>query len=50
MRMGGASNKSIFNLIKKTFEDFRIIKKNKVGGLLTLFNKNYSKINQFFHK
>ena len=49
MRIGGVSNKSIFNLIKKTFEDFRIIKKNKVGGLLTLFNKNYSKINQFFH-
>ena len=39
MRMGGTSNKSFLNLLKKSLEDFKIIKKNKIGGLVTLFNK-----------
>jgi glycosyltransferase len=50
MRIGGTSNKSISNLLKKTFEDYKIIKKNKIGGFFTLFNKNYSKIKQFYQK
>ena len=50
MRIGGKSNKSILNLFKKTFEDYRIIKKNKIGGFLTLLTKNYSKIRQFYQK
>ena len=50
MRIGGKSNKSISNLLKKTFEDYRIIKKNKIGGFLTLLTKNYSKIKQFYQK
>ena len=50
MRIGGASNNSLSNILKKTFEDFRIIKKNKIGGFLTLLNKNYSKISQLHQK
>lgn len=50
MRIGGTSNKSITNLFRKTYEDFKIIKKNKVGGILTLLNKNYSKISQLYQK
>jgi glycosyltransferase len=50
MRIGGKSNKSITNLLRKTFEDFKIIKKNKIGGILTLLNKNYSKISQLYQK
>ena len=48
MRIGGKSNSSIKNIINKSLEDLSIIKKNKIGGFLTLFNKNFSKINQFF--
>ena len=50
MRIGGTSNKSILNLFKKTFEDYKIIKKNKIGGFLTLLNKNFLKIRQFYQK
>ena len=50
MRIGGTSNKSITNLLRKSFEDFKIIKKNKIGGFLTLLNKNYLKISQLFQK
>ena len=50
MRIGGTSNKSIFNLLKKSFEDYKIIKKNKIGGFLTLLNKNFLKISQLYKK
>ena len=49
MRVGGKSNSSFKNLIKKSIEDFKIIKKNKIGGIFTLINKNYSKITQFLN-
>lgn len=48
MRIGGKSNKSLKNIINKSKEDYEIIKRNKIGGLTTLFSKNISKINQFF--
>ena len=46
MQSGGESNCSIKNLMRKTREDYKAIKKNNVGGLLTLFLKNFRKINQ----
>ena len=49
MRVGGKSNNSFKNLIKKSIEDFKIIKKNKIGGIFTLINKNYSKLSQFLN-
>ncbi len=48
MRVGGKSNRSLKGIVKKTLEDFLIIKKNKAGGFLTLFYKNFSKLKQFF--
>jgi glycosyltransferase involved in cell wall biosynthesis len=48
MRTGGQSNSSIRNVISKSKEDFRVIKKNNVGGIGTLLWKNISKIPQFF--
>jgi len=48
MRVGGASNRSIKNIIQKTKEDFRAIRSNDIGNFLTLVKKNTSKFKQFF--
>ena len=48
MRVGGESNKSLKNIIRKMKEDFRAIKNNNIGGIFTLIRKNTSKITQFF--
>jgi glycosyltransferase len=50
MRVGGASNRNIKNIIKKSKEDYRAIRSNNIGGVLTLFLKNTSKIKQFLIK
>ena len=48
MLTGGKSNKNLSSIFKKTYEDYLIIKKNKIGGLYTLILKNFSKLNQLF--
>ena len=48
MRLGGASNKSLKNIIYKSREDYIALRNNGVGGLGTLFIKNISKLGQFF--
>lgn len=48
MRIGGASNRSVKNIVKKSYEDLRIIKRNNIGGMYTLISKNFSKFVQFF--
>ncbi len=50
MRIGGESNKSIKNIIKKMQEDVKVLKKNKFGGWHTVFLKNIIKIPQLFKK
>jgi len=50
MRVGGASNKSLKNLLQKSREDLRAMKKNGVGHAGSLFVKNASKLPQFFRK
>ncbi len=50
MRTGGASNKSLKNLLQKSVEDLKALKNNKIGSLVTLFLKNISKIPQFFRR
>jgi glycosyltransferase len=50
MRTGGASNRSLSNLIQKSREDFRAIRRNRAGGVGTLFMKNASKLGQFIPK
>lgn len=47
MRVGGVSNRSISNIIMKSKEDYRALKKNQVGGLRTLLFKNICKLSQF---
>lgn len=46
MRIGGKSN-SFKNIFMKSWEDYKIIKKNKLGGFLTLCLKNTKKLKQF---
>lgn len=48
MRLGGVSNKSITKMIQKSLEDYRAIRTNNIGGLMTLVFKNLRKIPQFF--
>ncbi len=48
MRWGGASNRSLSNIIQKSKEDYFALKKNKIGGLVSLFYKNFRKLGQFF--
>jgi glycosyltransferase len=48
MRVGGASNRSLKNIFKKSKEDYRAIRNNNIGNFLTLIGKNMSKIKQFF--
>jgi glycosyltransferase involved in cell wall biosynthesis len=48
MQMGGASNRSFAQVIRKSREDYRAIKRHNVGGIGTLVAKNLSKLPQFF--
>ncbi len=48
MRLGGASNKSLKNIWRKSYEDLQALRKNKSGGFYTLLLKNLSKIRQFW--
>lgn len=50
MTIGGESNKSLKNIIKKLKEDYKIAVKNRIGGLYTIFFKNFRKISQFYIK
>lgn len=50
MRVGGESNKSLKNIMLKSEEDLKALKRNNIGGLCTLLIKNLSKIPQFIKK
>ena len=50
MRIGGESNKSFKNILKKMKEDVRALKKNKTGNWHTVLFKNIIKIPQLFLK
>jgi len=47
MRTGGASNRSLGNIIRKSREDYVALRRNKVGGAWTLVSKNLRKLPQF---
>lgn len=47
MRVGGASNRSLANILQKSREDYQALRDNHVGGLAALVWKNVSKIKQF---
>ena len=48
MRIGGVSNRSLKNILRKSVEDYRVLHSNNVGGVWSLFLKNFLKIRQFF--
>lgn len=50
MRVGGESNKSLKNIMLKSKEDLKALKKNNIGGVGILMMKNLSKIGQFIKK
>ena len=50
MRVGGASNRSFKNIIRKIKEDYHAVCSNNVGGWFSIFLKNISKIRQFIIK
>lgn len=48
MRVGGASNRSLRQILLKSREDYRALRVNHVGGVGALMWKNLSKVPQFF--
>lgn len=48
MRVGGESNRSLARVVRKSLEDYRALRENKVGGIGALAWKNLSKLPQFF--
>lgn len=48
MRTGGASNHSLRALLRKSSEDYRAIRKHKIGGVFTLLSKNFRKLGQLW--
>ena len=48
MRTGGASNRSLKALWRKSSEDLLALRRNRVGGVFTLICKNLRKLPQFF--
>lgn len=47
MRSGGVSNRSLGQMLRKSCEDYRAIRRHNVGGVGTLLAKNLSKLPQF---
>jgi glycosyltransferase involved in cell wall biosynthesis len=50
MRLGGVSNRSLANIVQKSWEDYLVLRRNGVGGLGALVWKNLSKVGQFVSK
>ncbi|MBA0161269.1 glycosyltransferase family 2 protein [Pectobacterium versatile] len=50
MRVGGISNRSLSNMIMKTKEDIKAMKRNNLPWLTAVAGKNLSKIPQFLKK
>lgn len=48
MRIGGTSNRSFSNIMRKSKEDYLALRRNGVGGVGTLVCKNFRKLKQFF--
>lgn len=46
MTAGGKSNGTLKNICRKSHEDLRAIRENKIGGIYTLFFKNVRKLKQ----
>ena len=47
MRLGGISNRSLRNMLRKSTEDYAAMRMNRVGGVSALVRKNLVKLPQF---
>jgi glycosyltransferase len=47
MRLGGTSNASLGHVLRKSREDYRALRSNRMGGLAALAAKNLGKLPQF---
>lgn len=47
MRVGGVSNRSLRDVIRKSWEDYLVMRRNRIGGIGTLISKNVRKLPQF---
>ncbi len=50
MQVGGVSNRSLKHIIQKSKEDWRVIRRNRIGHVHTLAWKNLGKLGQFFSR
>jgi hypothetical protein len=50
MRLGGASNRSLNNILRKSREDLRALRGHGIGGIGTVLRKNLGKLNQFWRR
>lgn len=50
MRLGGVSNRSASNIVRKSWEDYRALRENGIGGIGALAWKNISKLGQFIRR
>lgn len=48
MQLGGTSNRSLKHIIRKSKEDWEVIRRNEIGSVHTLAWKNLGKLGQFF--
>ena len=48
MRMGGVSNQTLAKVWLKTREDYIALRRNRIGGVWVLLNKNLRKVSQFW--
>lgn len=48
MQVGGVSNRSLKHIVRKSQEDWQVIRRNKIGHIHTLAWKNLGKVGQFF--
>lgn len=50
MRIGGESNRSLKNIVRKSAEDYQVLQRHGVGGIRSLMLKNLRKVPQFFRR
>ena len=50
MKIGGVSNRDINSFLRKTFEDFKVMRENDVNPFIGIFFKKFNKLNQFWNQ
>ena len=50
MKIGGISNRNMKFIMRKTFEDFKVMRRNQINPFIGIFFKNINKLNQFWIK